>query len=201
MKCVDSRSIAPTGGSGGCRAYSSIVIKITAAFLASLLALQPLAASDGGTNNVSISLSSRIVDSPETTANSASVIPGTIMDYSLGVAGPSGSAPAATGFAFGTVIPRNMILFVRDLRSAGSGPVEFTDGDSGLEFRFETLGSPGDGLEFSNNGGQSFDYVPIPDADGYDRNVTHLRIKPTGTLGPVAARHNRFSVRYRMKVK
>lgn len=162
---------------------------------------QPALAGAAADNNASISMSSQIVYSPLRTADGPNAIPGTVLDYSLRVAGPSGSAPAATGFAIGTAVPKQMMLFVGDLEASGTGPVAFVETDSGLEFSFETLGSVTDALEFSNNGGQSFEYVPAPDTDGYDRNVTHIRIKPRGDLTPTTGRHSRFSVRYRMKVK
>lgn len=165
------------------------------------LAAQPLLAGDGANDKIAIAMSSRIVASPVKTADGPSVIPGTVLDYSLGVAGPSGSAQAASGFAFGTAVPDRMMLFVGDLEASGAGPVVFNDTGSGLQFNFEALASLTDALEFSNNGGQSFDYSPVPDADGYDGNVTHIRMKPIGNLNPTAERQSRFSFRYRMKVK
>ena len=32
-----------------------------------------------------------------------------------------------------------------------------------------------DDVEFSSNGGVTYTYTPMPDADGYDSNVTHFR--------------------------
>ena len=62
------------------------------------------------------------------TADGPNAIPGTVLDYSLGVAGPSGSAPAATGFAIGTAVPEQMMLFVGDSGSNRGGDLMPTTG-------------------------------------------------------------------------
>ena len=94
-----------------------------------------------------------------------------------------------------------MALFVGDLGSGGSGPVAFVEIDSGVSYRFDGLTSGSDALAFSNNGGKSFDYVPVGDTEGYDTSVTHIKIVPIGALMPANGRHTRFAVRYRVRVK
>jgi len=70
-----------------------------------------------------------------------------------------------------------------DLGGAGSGPVVFTNGSpaSGLTYTFTSLASTTDSIAFSNDGGATYTYTPVADANGYDSNVTHFRISPTGT--------------------
>jgi hypothetical protein len=71
-----------------------------------------------------------------------------------------------------------MKLFVGDANGTGSGPVVFADGatSSGLGYYYFGLSNTGDSLLFSNNGGTSYTYTPIPDSSGYDANVTNVRI-------------------------
>jgi hypothetical protein len=79
----------------------------------------------------------------------------------------------------------------------------FTDGaiPSGLSYSFLGLGNGGDRLSFSNNNGASYLYTPTPDANGFDSNVTNIRIDPTGTLNnAVGASQPSFTVNFRVKV-
>jgi|GEM_PF-1071991 len=71
------------------------------------------------------------------------------------------------------------------------GPVIFSDpgGNSDLTYQY---GGPGDvaadlsvttdDLEFSNNSGTTFTYVPVDDGTGCDANVTDFRVNPSGAF-------------------
>lgn len=170
---------------------------------ASILSMigRPASADAGSADNISISMTSNVIQSPIGRSATAHVVKGSLIDYQIAVAGPSLGGSPASSFAFGTPIPAEMELFVGDLDNKGSGPVAFAETDSGLQMSFSGLTSSGDGVEFSNNGGQSFDYAPRADLDGYDNNVTHIRMRLLGTLTPVNGRHARFTVRYRARIK
>ena len=81
-------------------------------------------------------------------------------------------------------VPANTALRVIDFDGSNAGPVAFVDGTpaSGLTYTFVALGDPGDDVEFSNNGGSSYIYTPVADANGVDTTVTHIRIKPKGNF-------------------
>ncbi len=101
-------------------------------------------------------------------------------------------------------IPVEGDLFVNDLGAPGSGPVQFSDGVpvSGLTYGFISLASGADDLFFSNDGGASFSYTPLPDADGYDANVTHIRIDPGGPLAAATAGGApSFSLTFRIRIQ
>ncbi len=163
--------------------------------------VNPLQADNGSGENISILMSSSVVDSPVGSVSSRRFAPGAVVDYSVAVTGPSFGGSPATFFVFANPIPPEMALFVGDIAGANSGPVAFVETDSSLKYAFEGLSSQTDALQFSNNGGKSFDYVPVRDAEGYDQSVTNIRIMPNGALMPANGRHTRFSVRYRTKVK
>ena len=96
-----------------------------------------------------------------------------------------------------------MALFVQDLGVAGSGPVAFTNGapTSTLTYTFSGLGNGGDDLEFSDNGGASWAYTPVANASGCDPAVTHMRVRPKGTMeGTTGAGNPFFEVRLRVRV-
>lgn len=166
----------------------------------------PLFAEAGPGENISIALSNSIVASPMGTGpmgtdDAARAVPGALVDYFVAVTGPIESGSPATSFAITDMIPAQLSLFVGDLAQAGTGPAAFTDNDSGLEFSFDGLASSTDSIEFSSNDGQTFDYVPVADTDGFDQNVTDIKLRPRGALLPTSTKYERFSIRYRMKVK
>jgi hypothetical protein len=62
--------------------------------------------------------------------------------------------------------------------------------------------SDADDIEFSNNGGLDFDYTPVPDADGYDGNVTDIQLNPSGQMDAVSGSDTpRARFRFRVRVK
>ena len=158
----------------------------------------PAFAESGASDNISIALSSSVVGNP---IAQDGVTPGAIVDFSVVVKGPTERGAPATSFGISDKVPEHLSLFVGDLQGSGSGPAAFTDHDSGLQFSFDGLSNPNDSVEFSSNGGATFDYIPVPDADGFDANVTHVRFRPRGALLTTTGPKERFSLRYRMKVK
>lgn len=95
-----------------------------------------------------------------------------------------GNIPVDTdAVIFEDPLPPQTSLIVTDI-GGGSGPIQFTDGapPSTLTFTFNGLNDPGDDLDFSNDNGATFTYVPTPGADGADPAVTHIRIRPKGSF-------------------
>lgn len=133
-------------------------------------------------------------------------IPGATVLYSLQTTN-SGQGPADTDTVVITdPIPANTTLYVGDLGSAGTGPVLFIDGaapaSSGLTYSFTSLSSTSDDLEFSNNNGATWTYTPVPDANGYDANVTNIRVNPKGAMSASNGTTNpNFILRFRVMVK
>jgi parallel beta-helix repeat protein len=101
-------------------------------------------------------------------------------------------------------IPVNTAVFVGDLAGAGSGPVEYADGSTpgGMNYTFGGLADLTDDLEFSSDGGATWNYVPVPDAIGFDPAVTHLRVVPTGAFAASdGVNHPSFSVSFKTRVE
>ncbi|WP_417594852.1 hypothetical protein [Parasphingorhabdus sp.] len=187
--CLRRRLVAMSGG------FSAGIALIAFAVPA------PLFADAATGENIAIALSSSIVASPLGTGDDARVVPGAVVEFSVAVTGPIATDSPVTSFAITNRIPDQMSLFVGDLAQAGTGPALFMDKDSGLMFRFDGLASETDSIEFSGNGGKTYDYVPVADAEGFDQNVTHIKLRPHGPLRPANHEYERFSIGYRMKVK
>ncbi len=170
---------------------------------ASLLVAIPLPAfADAGPgDNIAIALSSSVAGNQPGQGGAFATVPGTIVDFSVVVTGPTERGTPATSLAISDKIPEHLSLFVGDLEGPGVGPALFEDKDSGLAFSFDGLSSLDDSIEFSSDGGETFGYVPVADPDGFDANVTHIRFRPQGALQATNGQHERFSLHYRMKVK
>ena len=139
---------------------------------------------------------------PVNGAANPKAIPGASVLYT--VAGENmGGMPDTNSVVLVDVVPANTALLVSDLGGPGTGPVAFVDGavSSGLTYTFLGLGSGLDDVQFSNNGGASYGYTPVPDAFGADSTVTHVRVTPRGVFtASSGAPHPGFRVQFQVRV-
>lgn len=124
------------------------------------------------------------------------LIPGALTTYTISVSSP-GYALTAESINLVDVTPAGLALVVTDFGVAGSGPAQFTAGSSGLSYSYAGLGSTTDRLDFSDNGGATWTYVPVAAADGTDAAVTAIRLRP----GNAMAANSSFTVRLRYRVR
>jgi hypothetical protein len=141
---------------------------------------------------------------PVNVTTNPKAIPGALMTYTIAVLNSGAGAVDSGTTVITDPIAANTSMFVGDINGAASGPVLFTQGStsSALSYSFGTLGSSGDDVDFSNNSGATWTYVPIPGADGCDPLVTNLRINPKGLfVGTAAPPNPGFSLSFRVCVK
>lgn len=152
--------------------------------------------------DVTVTTSSQIISDGISFKNPKS-IPSAVIDFTTQVANRSLLPQLPEALFVTNQVPTQLILYVGDLAGAGSGPVDFKQGTwpSQLTCTFGGIADGTDCLEFSNNDGATFSYQPLPDADGYDAAVTHIRIRPQGLMAPALLQPSSFVLRYRMKVK
>ncbi len=124
------------------------------------------------------------------------LIPGSFANYTLTVTAPASTSPTNNSVIVTDAIPANLSLFVGTY-APGPGPVRFTAGSSGLTYSFTSLTNTTDDLEFSNNGGASWTYAPTANANGVDAAVTHVRVRPKGSMAPGSS----FTINLRALVK
>lgn len=130
-------------------------------------------------------------------------IPGSEQRYSILVTNQGAGAVDANSLSIVDAVPANTRLRVLDAGGPGSGPVQFVEGSpaSTLTYSYISLGSTTDSLDFSNDGGVTWTYTPVADADGYDAAVTHVRVRPSGTMpGSSVAGNPSFELRLRVRV-
>ncbi|HLY95780.1 MAG TPA: hypothetical protein VKO66_01085, partial [Sideroxyarcus sp.] len=131
-------------------------------------------------------------------------IPGALAGYTMVVTN-SGTGPVdSNSLVIVDPIPAKAALFVKDVGSAGSGPLLFVQGatSSTLTYTFTTLGDMADDVSFSKDGGATWTAVPVAGADGCDPTITHIRVNPKGTfVGNATPPSPSFSLSFRVCVK
>ncbi len=130
--------------------------------------------------DLSVAKVSSIASDPVNGAVQPRRIPGALVDYLITISN-SGVSPADDGSVVITDDGPDNAKICFDTNGSGQ-PLVFLDGSpsSGLELGYVALGDAGDSLAFSNDNGTSWTYVPVPDSDGCDANVTHFRLTPLG---------------------
>jgi len=129
-------------------------------------------------------------------------IPGSVQLYNLRVTNQGSGPVDNNAVVIVDPVPANTRLFVGNLGGAGSGPIQFVNGSpsSALTWTFTALNSTTDDVDFSNDSGATWTYVPVPDANGYDAAVTTVRMRPKGTMPGNAGGNPYFELRFRVTV-
>lgn len=106
-------------------------------------------------------------------------IPGALAQYTVLVSNAGGPTDNNT-VSITDAVPPHLALNV----SGATGPITFAQGtpSSTLTYNFIALGDLTDDVDFSNDAGATWTYVPTAAADGCDTAITHLRINPKGTF-------------------
>ena len=111
-------------------------------------------------------------------------IPGATMLYTITITNQGIGPVDSNTMMIIDPVSEHTSLFVCDMGAPGSGPLLFLDGtvSSGLSYTFTSLESNTDDIDFSEDGGATYTYVPVPDGQGCDGNVTHIRVSPKGAF-------------------
>lgn len=146
-----------------------------------------------------VTLSTVVSDTFNGTAN-PKAIPGAVVEYQVIVTNPATTPIDAGTMVVTDPVPANVDLRVADIGGVGTGPVSFSNGtpSSGLTYSFDGLSILVDDVDFSDDNGANWDYVPVPDANGVDSSVTDIRINPKGAF---AGNNAQFTLRFRVVVE
>ena len=124
-------------------------------------------------------------------------IPGAVMLYTVIVTNSGSGAVDSNSLAITDPIPANTAMCVSNICS--NPPVTFvcsTTPPCGLTFNYASA------VTYSNHSGgvAPFNYTPVPDANGYDANVTGVRINPSGILNGAGGGNPSFTTYFRVRV-
>jgi fimbrial isopeptide formation D2 family protein len=112
------------------------------------------------------------------------LIPGGRVAYTVTITNPNSFAATGDSIVILDGTPANLSLFVSHISGSSGGPIRFQNGatSSGLTYTFTSLASATDDVDFSNDGGATWSYVPTPNAEGADPAVNRIRIRPKGAM-------------------
>ena len=142
-----------------------------------------------------------VTSDPVNGATNPKNIPGAEVLYNLRVTNTGAGVVDNNTTIITDPIPANSDLFVGDLGVAGSGPIVFVQGTptSNLTWAFTSLASLTDDVDFSNDNGTTWTFVPTPP---YDTAVNRIRLKPKGTMAGASGGSNPFfELRFRVRIK
>jgi uncharacterized repeat protein (TIGR01451 family) len=137
-----------------------------------------------------------VLSDPYNAAVNPKRIPGSLQRYVITVTNTGPGVVDAGTLVITDVVPAGTTLYVS---GASGNPVEFIDGAtaSGLSFNYAS----NVGYSSQPGGSAPFNYVPVPDANGFDAAVTAVRVAPTGTMaGASGASQPGFTIRIRVRV-
>jgi parallel beta-helix repeat protein len=139
---------------------------------------------------------------PVNNATNPKSIPGSVQLYNVRVTNQGSGSVDNNAVVIVDPVPANTRLFVGNLGAPGSGPIVFANGSpsSALTWTFTALNSTTDDVDFSNNSGATWTYVPVPDVNGYDAAVTTLRLRPKGTMPGNGGGNPYFELRFRVTI-
>lgn len=157
-----------------------------------------------GNSNITLSTAISVLNDPVNGSISPKAIPGANMQYDVTVKNEGNYSSNSGSLSLIQSITAGNKMYVNNLSAAG--PVIVSQGsglnNSGLSYSFTSLASTTDGLEFSNNNGTTFSYIPTPDANGFDAAVTHFRMTFTGSMKPALDGYTPvFSYQFRSQIK
>lgn len=121
-----------------------------------------------------------LVADPYNGTSNPKSIPNADIGYTIGVVNRGSGSPDVDTLVVTDDISAGIRLCVSAICQAG-GPIVFDPSASPVP--------PGVALgpvEYSNNGGATYTYAPIPDADGFDTAVDAVRITMSGTMAGIA---------------
>jgi parallel beta-helix repeat protein len=129
-------------------------------------------------------------------------IPGSTQRYTVRVTNQGTGPVDNNSVLIVDKIPTNTKMFVGNLGAPGSGPVAFVNGtpSSALTWTFTALNNLTDDLDFSNDGGATWTYVPTLDAQQCDAAVTDIRMRPKGTMPGQSTGSPTFDLQFRVVV-
>jgi hypothetical protein len=157
-----------------------------------------------GEADIRLNMTVNMQDNPNTVSTNDLAIPGAVLRYNLHVTNEGNLSTNGNNMELVQTLSTDTKLYVNNL--SANGPVLFSNGGgnniSGLSYNFFSLGDNSDNLSFSNNNGTNYSYTPTADSEGYDSNVTHIKLIFTGSMKPKYDLGTpEFNIEYQIKVK
>lgn len=151
---------------------------------------------------LSLQKSMTVINDPVNGTSNPKAIPGAVVEYTLEISNAGEGNTDTDSIAIIDKLAAGTDFYIGT--DANVSPITLVEGNpaSNLTLTFESLTSTTDDIEFSNDGGLTFDYEPTADTEGFDPLITDIRITPTGTMpGSDENGSPAFSIFYQVKVQ
>jgi uncharacterized repeat protein (TIGR01451 family) len=144
-----------------------------------------------GAPTIMVTKLSAVLSDPINDSTNPKRIPGSVIEYSITLTNTGDGSPDANTVIVTDPIDATVLAF-----HAATGVI-FTDGatSSGLSLGAVTYSST------PAPGPYVYNYTPVPDVDGYDGNVTSLRVTTVGTFAFGGAPPPSLTLRFRVRVE
>ncbi len=144
-----------------------------------------------------VSKVAQTISDPVNGTTNPKAIPGAVVQYTISVSNQGPGPVDSNSLVITDPLSADVALFVD---ASGGDPIVFQDGgvSSGLAYSYAT------DVTFSNQvgGGPPYNYLPTPDAQGFDPNVTGIRINPTGVMNAaVGSDVPSFNILFQVRVE
>ncbi len=145
----------------------------------------------------------QVISDPVNGSTNPKAIPGAFVQYTVRITNQGSGTVDTDTSVLTDAVNANTELSVSDFDGLNPGPVRFNDGTpaSGLTYSFVNLSDLSDDINFSNDNGATFTYVPVPDANGCDANVTHIRVNPKGQFNAAGGGNPYCDIHFKVRVK
>lgn len=146
-------------------------------------------------------MTAQVISDPVSNTN-PKALPGSIVEFQTRVTYSGLEALDSDSLVIVNAVPSALSLVVDGAGPDNKSPFLFIEGDrpSDLSCHFLALDDSSDCIEFSSDGGISFDYRPTADFDGVDPSVTHLRFRLRGAMPAQLPDPSFFTLKYRMRI-
>lgn len=139
-----------------------------------------------------VTMSTAVTWDPASGTTNPKTIPGSLVRSYATVTNPDIVALVGTNLAVIVPTPRQAMISTSGDGTGSGAVIRLSDGNpaSGVALTYAGPADRGDDVDFSANDGVSWDYVPVPGNAASEGAVTHVRLRPRGTM----AKQSSFSV-------
>ncbi|HNP37461.1 MAG TPA: hypothetical protein PKK10_16560 [Woeseiaceae bacterium] len=137
-----------------------------------------------------------VVADPINGSSDPRAIPGATMKYRIVVTNQGPGSTDPNSLVITEIIPPETTLYVATM---SGDPIVFVDGSVASGFSFDFTSD----VAFSNQpgGGGPYNYLPVPDAAGYDSSVTGFSITPGGTFNAaIGGNFPQFTIELQVRI-
>ena len=141
--------------------------------------------------DISVTKISSVISDPINGGSNPKRIPGAVVEYIVAVSNAGNASPDNNS----TVVTSNIDTTGTEFYYTGG--ITFVDGATSSNLTMGTVSYS----QTAAPGPYVYDYTPSPDGDGYDANITSVRIETSGTFAYGGSPAAGFNLKYRVRVK